>query len=133
MLKNIFIIILLGNILFADFKTMNTQDFQMEIKMGTAIIDIRRVDEWNKYGIINGSHKLTFFDDKGKYDINKWMEQFIKIVKNKEQKFILVCAHSNRTKVVGEFLSKRLRYQNVYELDGGINYGWIDKGLKTVK
>lgn len=133
MLKNIFILLLLGNLLFADFKTMNTHDVKTEIRKGTTIIDIRRKDEWNKYGIIKGSHKLTFFDDKGKYDINKWMEEFIKIVKNKEQKFILVCAHANRTKVVGGFLSKQLRYQNAFELDGGINYGWIDKGLQTVK
>ena len=133
MLKNIFIVLLLGNMLFADFKTMNTQDVQTEIKNGTTIIDIRRKDEWTKYGTIKGSHKLTFFDEKGKYDINQWMEQFIKLVKNKEQKFILVCAHANRTKVVGKFLTKQLRYKNVFELDGGINYGWIDKGLQTVK
>ena len=133
MLKNIFIVLLLGNILFADFKTMSTQDVQAEIKNGTTVIDIRREDEWVKDGTIQGSHKLTFFDKKGKYDINKWMEQFIKIVKNKKEKFILVCAHANRTKAVGGFLNKQLRYENVYELDGGINDGWIDKGLKTVK
>ena len=133
MLRNIFIILLLGNVLFADFKTMNTQDVQTEITKGTVLIDIRREDEWNKVGIIKGSYKLTFFDDKGKYDINKWMEKFIKIVKTKDQKFILICAHANRTKIVGKFLSTQLSYKNAYDLKGGINYGWIDKGLKIVK
>ena len=133
MLKNIFLILLLGNIMLADFKIMSTQDVQTEIKNGTVLIDIRREDEWNKYGIIEGSHKLTFFDGYGNYDINKWIEEFIRIVKNKDQKFILVCAHANRTKTVGGFLSSQLSYKNVYELDGGINYGWLDKGLKTVK
>jgi len=133
MLRKFLLILLLGNIMLADFKTMSTEDVQIEIKKGTVLIDIRRVDEWNKYGTIEGSHKLTFFDGQGKYDINKWMEQFIKIVKTKDQKFILVCAHANRTKTVGGFLSKQLSYKNVYELDGGINYGWIDKGLKTIK
>lgn len=133
MLKCIFLILLLGNIMFADFKTLSTQEVQEEIKKGTVLIDIRREDEWNHYGIIEGSHKLTFFDGYGKYDINKWMEEFIKIVKNKQQKFILVCAHANRTKTVGNFLKTELHYENVYELDGGINYGWIDKGLDTVK
>lgn len=133
MSKCIFLILLLGNIMFADFKTLSTQEVQEEIKKGTVLIDIRREDEWNHYGIIEGSHKLTFFDGYGKYDINKWMEEFIKIVKNKQQKFILVCAHANRTKTVGNFLKTELHYENVYELDGGINYGWIDKGLDTVK
>ncbi|MGB3750361.1 MAG: rhodanese-like domain-containing protein, partial [Arcobacteraceae bacterium] len=99
----------------------------------TVLIDIRREDEWNHYGIIEGSHKLTFFDETGDYDFNAWMAEFIKIVKDKNQKFILVCAHANRTKTVGNFLATELRYTNVNELDGGINYGWIDKGLKTVK
>ena len=119
--------------MLADFKTMSTQEVQQEIKKGTILIDIRREDEWNKYGIIEGSHKLTFFDGYGNYDINGWMEEFVKIVKSKDQKFILVCAHANRTKTVGGFLSSQLSYTNVYELDGGINYGWLDKGLKTIK
>ena len=133
MLKQIFLILLFGSVMLADFKTMSTEEVQEEIKNGTVLIDIRREDEWAKYGIIQGSHKLTFFDGYGKYDINEWMEKFVQVVKSKEQKFILVCAHANRTKTVGGFLSTQLSYENVYELDGGINYGWIDKGLKTVK
>ena len=133
MFKYILSILLLGNIMLADFKTLSTKEVQEEIKKGTVLIDIRREEEWQYYGIIEGSHKLTFFDGTGNYDINKWMEQFIKIVKNKKQKFILICAHANRTKTVGNFLNTQLRYENVYELDGGINYGWIDKGLKTIK
>lgn len=133
MLKKILLLLIFTNILFADFKTISTKEVQEEIKKGTVLIDIRRDNEWKQYGTIKGSHKITFFDDKGQYDVNKWMEQFIKIVKNKEQKFILICAHANRTKIVGAFLSTQLSYQNVLELDGGIKYGWIDKGFKTVK
>jgi len=131
--KVIFLILLFVNIALADFKTLNTQEVQKEIKNGTVLIDIRREDEWNNNGIIKNSHKLTFFDKQGKYDINQWMEQFTKIVKNKEQKFILVCARSNRTKIVGKFLSDKLKYKNVSELDGGIKDGWIKKGLTTAK
>ena len=133
MLQKVFLILLLGNIMLADFTTLSTSAVQEEIKKGTVLIDIRREDEWQKYGIIEGSHKITFFDNYGEYDINEWMEQFIQIVKTKDQKFILVCAHANRTKTVGGFLSSQLSYKNVYDLEGGINYGWIDKGLKTVK
>jgi len=117
----------------ADFTSLSASAVQQEINEGTVLIDIRRKDEWDYYGIIEGSHKLTFFDETGEYDFNKWMEEFIKIVKNKDQKFILICAHANRTKTVGHFLAAELSYKNVYELHGGINYGWLDKGLKTVK
>jgi rhodanese-related sulfurtransferase len=136
MLKKIF----LGMVFFVtlafsqnSFNTLSTKQVQEEIKKNVPIIDIRREEEWDAYGVIKGSHKLTFFDRYGKYDIQKWMTQFVKIVPTKDTKFILVCAHANRTKVVANFLSKELGYTNVNELDGGINYGWIDKGLKTVK
>ena len=119
--------------LMAGFITLKTAQVQEAIKNGVAVIDIRRADEWERFGIIEGSHKLTFFDGQGRYDINDWMDKFTKIVTSKDQPFILVCAHANRTKSVGELLGIQLGYKYVQELDGGINYGWIDKGLETVK
>ena len=119
--------------LIADFKSLSTSEVEDAIKKDVPIIDIRRMDEYKYYGVIKGSHLLTFFDDKGSYDIAKWMEKFTKIVKSKDQEFILVCAHSNRTKVVAKFLDQQLKYKKVRDLEGGIIYGWIDKGKKTVK
>ena len=95
------------------------------------LIDIRRLDEWKKYGTIKGSHKLTFFYGKGKYNAKRWLSDFSKIVTDKNQEFILICAHANRTKVVVNFLQEA-GYLNAHDLKGGINYGWIDKGLTTV-
>ena len=117
----------------ADFTTLSTKQVEEAIKEGVVLIDIRTNEEFKQFGIIENSHKLTFFDNQGAYDVKKWMDQFTKIVKDKNQPFILVCAHANRTKVVGKFLSEQAGYKNVQELDGGINYGWIDKGKKTVK
>ena len=125
---------ILTSSVFAEFATIDTEKMQIFLKNKSAIfIDIRRVDEFKQYGIIENSHKLTFFDNRGEYDIDKWMSKFIKIVKNKEQPFVLICAHANRTKIVGNFLSTQAGYKNVYDLEGGINYGWIDKGLQTIK
>jgi len=129
--------ILLSSLLFAasvyaDFTTLDAHQLQEAMKNGTPVIDIRRPDEWKKYGTIKGSHKIMFFDGKGKYNIEQWMSEFTKIVKDKSQPFILVCAHANRTKAVGRMLDEQVGYKNVNELKGGINYGWIDIGLKTV-
>lgn len=126
-------ILIMASDLIAGFTTLTTQQVQEAIKKGVVVIDIRRADEFKRFGIIKGSHKLTFFDEQGKYDINAWMKEFTKIVTSKEQPFILVCAHANRTKGVGELLGIQLGYKYVQELDGGINYGWIDKGLETIK
>ncbi|MGE4471562.1 MAG: rhodanese-like domain-containing protein [Sulfuricurvum sp.] len=118
---------------FGPFKSLSTREFKQKKEEGYAIIDIRRAEEWEYNGIIEGSHKITFFDEFGEFDLESFMEAFTKVVTNKEQPFILVCAHANRTKTLGELMGGQLGYKNVYELDGGINWGWIDQGLKTVR
>ncbi|MDH5464153.1 MAG: rhodanese-like domain-containing protein [Thiovulaceae bacterium] len=115
------------------FKTISTDDFLDKMEEGVTIIDVRRQDEWDHFGVIEGSHKITFFDQWGQHNIPGFMEEFSKVVTSKDQPFILVCAHANRTKSIGEFLGAKMGYQHVYELDGGINYGWIDKGYSTVR
>lgn len=118
---------------FGPFKSLSTKEFKQKRESGISVIDIRREDEWEQYGIIDGSHKMTFYDELGQSDIDTFIAQLSEVVTSKEQPFILVCAHANRTKTVGEILGATLGYKNVYELDGGINWGWIDKGLETVK
>lgn len=130
---SILIFCLLSLEALANFKTLSTNEVQAKIKQGVAIIDIRRQDEYDTYGVIPGSHKLTFFDSKGNYNTQKWLKDLSHLVKSKDVPFILVCAHANRSKTVGKFLNAKMGYKNIFELDGGINYGWIDKGLSTTK
>lgn len=127
------LLVLLPAFAKADFKTLSTEQVQDKIKQGLAIIDVRRQDEYDKYGVIPNSYRLTFFDKNGRYNIQQWLSDLSKIVPNKDTPFVLVCAHANRTKTIGRFLDKKANYKNIFELDGGINYGWIDKGLATTK
>ena len=113
--------------------SLSADDFNEKVEEGCEIIDIRRADEWEYYGVIEGSHKITFFDKEGGYDAEGFLEAFTEVVTDKEQPFILVCAHARRTKAVGRLLALQLKYTNVYELDGGINWGWLDKGFKTIR
>ncbi len=125
-------LLMFSTLIFAKFNHLNDQEVQKLISKGVPIIDIRTPAEWRQTGVIKGAKLLMFFDQKGRYDINKWLKEFQKIVKDKNQPFIIYCAHANRSKVVGKFLDKQLGYKNVNELNGGIIYGWIDKGRKTV-
>jgi len=118
---------------FGPFKSLSTREFQQKKEEGFTVIDIRRADEWEADGIIEGSHKITFFDRFGEFDYDAFMEAFEKVVTSKEQPFIMYCAHASRTKEACHIMGSQLGYENVYELDGGINWGWIDKGLETVK
>ncbi len=95
------------------------------------LIDIRRPEEWRQTGVIAGSHLLTFFDRKGNYNINEWMQAFSKIVKDKETEFILICRSGNRTGIVSKFLDKNLQYKKVNHLSRGIKH-WIKEGYPVV-
>ena len=94
------------------------------------MIDVRREDEWKKTGIIRNSHLITFFDDFGNYDIDTWMREFEKLVTSKEQSFILICAHANRTRNIGNYLVEQ-GYKNTAHLYGGIAL-WMQELRQTV-
>lgn len=114
------------------FISLSPEEFMEKQEDGFVIIDIRREDEWEMTGVIEGSHKITFFDEFAQYDVDAFLEAFTKVVKDKNQAFILVCAHANRTKSVGELLGLRFKYENVYELGGGIAE-WIENGYALVR
>ena len=133
MLRIFLILSLFFAALFADLKEVDNKQLAEMKDKGVVVIDIRTLGEWKEYGIIEDAKLITFFDEKGNYDMTKWLSEFSNVVKDKNQTFVIYCAHANRTKMVGDFLSKQLGYKDVYELTGGINYGWIDKGMKTVE
>lgn len=83
------------------------------------MIDVRRKEEFKRTGVIRNAHLLTFFDEFGEYNIKNWMKEFDKLVTSKEQTFILICAHANRTKVIGNFLIEQ-GYKNTAHLFGGM-------------
>ncbi len=101
-------------------KNILPKDIDPFLEDNTPIIDIRTDTEWNSTGMIKGSYKLTFFDNQGNYNLEDWLEKFQQIVKNKDDKFVLVCAHAHRTQNVGDYLAQKLEYTNAYHLQGGI-------------
>jgi len=132
-MKKLFLIAAFSFMAFANFKSIDAKELLKLQKRGIPVFDIRTPQEWKSRGIIKGAIKNMFFDEKGRADIANFMFKLGSIVKSKDKPFIIYCAHANRTKAVGEFLTKQLGFKKVYELKGGIEYGWIDKGYKTIK
>ena len=86
MLKKIVLfIVLLHSALMAEFKEVNVAELEDMMKKNVQIIDIRTPAEWKETGVINGSHKIMFFDERGGYNIDKWMAEFSKYVKDQNQ------------------------------------------------
>ena len=132
MKKTIFILTMLTLTLFADFKTIDTKEFDKLKADGVPVIDIRTEQEWKETGIIEGSHKITFFNEQGQPLLADWFFEVGHLVKDKKEPLIIYCAHANRTKSLAEGLVQ-MGFENVYELKGGIENGWIKLGKKVLK
>jgi len=118
--------------LFAEFKTIEVTEFEKLQKEGVPVIDIRTEGEWKTTGIIEGAHKITFFNEKGQPLLANWFFEVGHLLNDKKSPFIIYCAHASRTKSLGEGLES-MGFENVYELKGGIENGWIKAGKKVVK
>lgn len=95
------------------------------------MIDVRRKEEWERTGLIKNAHLMTFFDEYGNHNVKKWMSEFEKLVPNKNQTFVLICAHANRTRTIGNFLIEQ-GYKNTAHLFGGMAL-WKQELRETTK
>ncbi len=123
----------LSALLMAELKTIDADTLIKMQAKGVPVIDIRTPQEWKERGVIKGAHLMMFFDEQGRPHIKEWMQGLSKLIKDKKSPFILYCAHANRTKALGSWLSDKAGFTNVYQLKGGIEYGWIEEGKPVVK
>jgi len=93
-----------------------TPEFVNNTKM--KIIDIRTKGEWVDTGVIKDSYLLTFFDERGNYDVEGFLAKLDKIV-DKDEEFALICRTGSRTGMVANFLGAKLDYK-VTNLQGGL-------------
>jgi len=110
---------------------LSVDEIEKMINEDVVMIDVRRDDEFKHTGIIKNSHKMTFFDMFGNCDVPTWLAQFEKLVKSKDQLVVLICAHANRTRVIGDFLNQNHGYTNIAHLEGGMA-NWLDHNKETV-
>jgi len=111
-------LLLLGSTLFAEVtETPATVEFINNSKM--KIIDIRTEGEWIQTGVIPNSILLTFFNERGGVDTDAFVKDLNKIV-DKDEKFAIICNTGSRTKLISNFLGKKLDYK-VVNLTGGMS------------
>ncbi|BAO45561.1 rhodanese-like domain-containing protein [Thiolapillus brandeum] len=132
MKKLLFFLLLLVS-LPASAEVVNIDNAGLEklIAQGVPVIDIRRPEEWQQTGIVKGSHLITFFDKRGNYNAQAWLDKLAPIA-GKNDPFVLICRTGNRSGVVSRFLDQKLGYTKVYNVQKGIT-DWIAKGKSVVK
>lgn len=114
----------------ADVINVEIEELQSLIQQDIQVIDLRRLDEWQRTGVIDGSHRLTFFDKFGAYNGKQWIEQ-AGLFTDPQKPVVLICHSGVRSKWVAQWMDKNTDYQTIYNVPDGI-VGWIEKGLPVV-
>lgn len=125
------LVLCFSSVLMADITEVDNTALQELIKQGVPVIDVRRLDEWQQTGVIDGAYPLTFFDKNGRYDADKWLAELDKIAP-KGSPVILICASGVRSKNIAGLLDKRLGYTGVHNHTNGM-LNWIEKGNSVVE
>ena len=97
---------------------------------GTKLIDLRRKEEWDQTGIIEGSHKLTAFDGRGNFV--RTFPAKLKSLAGENEAVILICRSGNRSSVIANMLVERAGYTEVYNVGEGI-VKWIKDGNSVTR
>ncbi len=84
------------------------------------IVDIRTPSEWKSTGILKGAIPIMFFDNRGNYNLNKFLKELESKV-NIHKPFALICRSGSRTTTVANYLSQELGL-DVINLKGGMIY-----------
>lgn len=107
------------------YQNLTNAELQTLLEQGIPIYDVRRPDEWQQTGVIEGSRLLTFIDASGRLNPD-FFSTFTQLV-NQNDPVILICRTGNRTSALALSLVEQRGYTNVYNVRNGI-LGWIKDG-----
>lgn len=118
----------------ADVSELTNEGLEALVADDVIVIDVRRDDEWKRTGLIAGSHPITFFDARGRYDVADWLSRVeaISEADERSRKVVLICARGVRSSKIANLLDQRLGFTEVYNVTKGIDH-WIDAGKPVEK
>lgn len=108
---------------------ISSEELQSLISRGLPVVDIRVAWEWRETGVVPGSRKMTFFDDRGGYDAGAWLASLGRVA-DRDDPVILICHTGTRSRVIANWLSEGIGYKRVYNVTRGID-DWIRRGYPT--
>ena len=115
------------NVGIAQMIETTTQELEALIEQEVPVIDVRTPGEWRTTGIIPGSHLLTFFDERGNYNVDDWLGKLTEIAQPDDQ-IVIICEVGNRSRMISNFLSSQLGYREVHNATQGMQQ-WRNQGL----
>jgi len=104
------------------YKNLENDQLQIMLEKNIPVYDVRRPEEWQQTGIIEGSQLLTFVDADGRMEAN-FLSRFTADV-GKNDPVILICRTGSRTRSLAHYLVEKLGYTNVFNVEDGITQ-WL--------
>ena len=107
------------------YSNLDNEQLETMLGRGVPIYDIRRAEEWQQTGVIEGSRLQTFVDGSGRVRPD-FLAHFSRSV-DKDDPVILICRTGNRTSTLARHLIEQMGYTQVYNVRNGITR-WIRDG-----
>lgn len=92
------------------------------IKKGTPLVDIRTPQQWEKTGVIPGSHLITVFDANNRFAPDVF-DRIAEAAGGKEEAVILLSQTGRRSGEAVRIMTGQLGFTDVYHAASGIS-GW---------
>ena len=112
------------------FDGLDNAGLAEKIADGVTLVDIRRPEEWAETGIVEGSLRLTAFDEEGQL-IPEFFPQFVQHV-GPDEPVVLICRTGSRTGLLARALADQANYTQVYNVTDGI-VQWLEAEQPVVR
>ena len=122
--------LILGGCAKPPYTNVDNSELKTLIAQGVPVYDVRRAEEWRQTGVVEGSHKLTFVDAKGRPN-PEFLPRFTAEV-GKNDPVVLICRTGNRTDTLARELMEKHGYTRVYNVRNGITR-WVGEKNPVVK
>ena len=134
-LGHLMVVLIFGSILTrpagADVVAVDSGQLANLIDEDITVIDLRRQDEWDRTGVIEDAHRVTFFDRYGAFDGNKWLAE-ISAFADPERPVVLICHSGVRSTWVADWLDHSGPFPTVYNAVQGMA-DWINRDMPVVE
>jgi rhodanese-related sulfurtransferase len=114
----------------AEVTDVDSPQLEKLLAEGVPVVDVRTPPELRSTGVIKGSRVLTFYQGRGRYDMDAWVGKLREIA-GPDKPVILICGTGSLSVGLAEYLDKRAGYTAVYNVRDGIKR-WIADGHPTV-
>lgn len=114
----------------AEVINVDNGEFQRLLGEGVTVIDLRTAPEWKQTGVVDRSHLITLFDERGRADPEAWLAAVDRVA-GAGQPVVLICRTGNRTRAAAKYIDQLSPQRKIYNVTDGIT-GWMRAGKPVV-